>query len=254
MHVIILYTKFGILKICNCFICIYKIVFHFQTKPDVGATIGQYATGIYDKLKDAFKSHLGHVTSYFSDGEKSNSLEETHSIFDDVKNKMNFFGSFMNSIDSPQTENKENQIETIVTQTYMEGSQIPITNTVVTKTYESGDESIHQATNGEINNGIFKTNLLENGNQKIDKLITEMKNEFNSNENSGLDSDVEDYDDDNDDGTMDDDEGTMDDGDRIINDDDGTMDDNEETMIDDDENIKEDFNKVMQESMVLQVS
>jgi len=206
-------------------------------------------------LKDAFKSHFGHVTSYFSDGEKTNSLAETpetpetHSIFDDVKSKINFFGGFMNSIDSPQTE--ENQIETIVTQTYMEGSQPPITNTIVMKTYESGDESIHQSTNGEMNNVIFNTNrLLQNGNQKIDKIITEMKNDFNSNENSSYDSNIEDYDDDNDDETMDDDEETMDDDD----DDDGTMDDDERTMIDDDEDIKEDFNKVMQESMVLQVS
>ncbi|XP_029344206.1 uncharacterized protein LOC100573813 isoform X2 [Acyrthosiphon pisum] len=251
-----------------------------QTKPDVGATIGQYATGIYDKLKDAFKTHFGHVTNYFSDGEETNSLAETeaetHSILDHVKSKINIFGSFMNSVDSPQTENKENQVETIVTQTYMEDSQPPITSTTVTKTYESGDESIHQATNGESNNAIFNTKLLESGKQKVGKVITEMKNEINSNENSANDSDIEAYDDDNDDETMnddDDDDGTMDDDDDgTMNDDDGTMNDDEGTMNngngnmidgdknmndDDDENndiqIKEeDFNKVMQESMVLQ--
>jgi len=163
---------------------------------------------------------------------------------------MNIFGSFMNSVDSPQTENKENKIETIVTQTYMEGSQPPITNTIVTKTYESGDESIHQLTNGETNNVIVNTKLLEDGNQKVSKIITEMKNEFNSNENSANDSDVEAYDDDNDDETMNDDEDDYDD--------DGAMNDDDD-MIDDDKNnniqIKEeDFNKVMQESMVSQVS
>jgi len=176
---------------------------------------------------------------------------------------MNIFGSFMNSIDTPQTENKENQIETIVTKTYMEGSQLPITNTIVTKTYESGDESIHQATDSETNNVIFNTKLIENGKQKVGKIITEMKNEFNSNENSANDSDVEAYDDDNDDDdddNDDDDDGTMDDDEGTMNDGDGDMIDNDKNMTDDNDknnNVKikeEDFNKVLQESTILQVS
>jgi len=161
---------------------------------------------------------------------------------------MNIFGSFMNNIDSPQLENNENQIEAIVTQTYIEGSQSPITNTIVTKTYDSGDKLIHQATN----NAIFNNKLLENdGKQKIENIINEMKNESNSDENSVNDSDVEDYGSDNNNETMNDDNGTM-------NDNDGDMIDDENYDNDDKNNnvqIKEeDFNKVMQDSMALQVS
>lgn len=220
--------------------------------------IGEYATGIYDKLKDAFKSHFGQVANYFSDDKKTNSLEETHSIFDQVKSKINIFGSFMNNIDSPQPENEENQIETIVTQTYMEGSQSPVTKTIITKTYENGDELIHQVTNSETNNGILNTKLLENGKQKIGKIITEMKNESNSNENSANGSDIEAYDEDNNDETMNDDDRTMDDDDGDVVDSDGDMiDDDNDDNDDKKDNFQikeEDFNKVMQESMVLQVS
>lgn len=175
---------------------------------------------------------------------------------------MNIFGSFMNNIDSPQPENEENQIETIVTQTYMEGSQSPITNTIITKTYENGDELIHKATNSETNNDILNTKLLENGKQKIGKIIIEMKNESNSNENSVNASDIEAYDDDNNDETMNDDDTTMDDDDGTMDDIDGDMIDSDGDMIDGDNDDKndnvrikeEDFNKVMQKSMVLQVS
>lgn len=223
-----------------------------QTKPNIGATISQYATGIYGKLKESLITHLGHVKNYFSNEEKTNSLVETHSIFDHVKSKMNIFGSFMNSIDSPQTENKENQIETIVTQTYIEGSKPPITNTVVTKKYENGVESVRQATNGETN--ILSPKLLENANHKVGKIITDMKNEFKSNESMENDSDVEAYDDDGDDGNTDDDDENTNDEDENTNEDDGNMNDVDgKNTIEDEVQIKEeDFNRVMQESMALQ--
>ncbi|KAL5240417.1 hypothetical protein ACI65C_007827 [Semiaphis heraclei] len=245
-----------------------------QNKSDVRNMVGQYATGIYDKVKNAFNSHFGHIKNYFSDGEKIDSSEETpetHSIFDQVKKKMNIFSSFMNRDDEPQTENKENQIDTIVTQTYVEGSQTPIAKTIVTKTYESGMESIRQATN-DVKDVISNNKLLENRNYKIDKIITEMKNELISDENSENESDFETYDDDNGDGNIDDVEENMIDGDGImndniknINDDDGDDDDNDDDDDDnddddddddDDDNVEikeDDFNKVMQESMALQL-
>ncbi|XP_060854816.1 uncharacterized protein LOC132932452 isoform X2 [Rhopalosiphum padi] len=213
-------------------------------EPDVGATISQYATGIYNKLKDAFKSHFGDVLDNSPDEEKPHSSEETHGIFDTVKSKMNIFSSFMNSYDSPITENNDDQIETTtVTHTYIEDSQTPITNTIITKTsktYESDAEPILQTTYGETKHVILSNKLLQNGKHNVDRVITEMKNDSNSDENSANESeefydddDVEAYDDDNDDVSMNVDDGNM------IND--NNVEINEK-----------DFKKVMQESMKLQ--
>jgi len=184
--------------------------------------------------------------------EKNESSTETHSVFDQLKKKMNIFGSFINEVDAPETENKENQTETIVIQTCI----TPINTTIVTKTYERGVESIHQATNGE--KGVISTNkLLKNGNYKVDKIITEMKDELISDDSLENVTDFESFYDDNSDENMDDDEEKTSYGDDGIMYDDveNLNDDDDDNTIDDNVEIKEDdFNKVMQESMVLQVS
>jgi hypothetical protein len=195
-------------------------------------------------LKDAFTSHFGDVLDNSPDEEKPHSSEETHGIFDTVKSKINIFSSFMNSYDSPITENNDDQIgTTTVTHTYIEDSQIPTTNTIITKTsktYESDAEPILQTTYGETKRVILSNKLLQNGKHNVDRVITEMKNDSNSDENSANESgefydddDVEAYDDDNDDVSM-------------------NVDD--ENMINNVEINEKDYKKVMQESMKLQVS
>ncbi|XP_026804277.1 DNA-directed RNA polymerase II subunit RPB1-like [Rhopalosiphum maidis] len=211
---------------------------------NVGATISQYANGIYNKLKYAFKSKFGDVLDNSSDEEKPHSPEETHSIFDTVKSKMNIFSSFKNSYDSPITENNDDQIETtIVTHTYIDDSQTPTTNTIVTKTsktYESSAEPIIQTSNGETKHVILSNKLLQNGKHNVNRVITEMKNDSNNDENSANESyeyddddDFEAYDDDNDDTSMNvDDENMINDNNVEIN--------------------ENDLKEVMQESMKLQ--
>jgi len=212
-----------------------------SSESNVSATISQYATGIYNKLKNAFKSHFGNALDNASDEEKPHSSEETHNIFDTVKSKMS---SFMTSFDSPITENNDDQIDTtIVTNTYIEDSQIPTTNTIITKTsktFESGAEPILQTTNGETKHVILSNKLLQNGKHNIDRVITDMKNDSNSDENSANKS--EEFDDDNDAEAYDDEY------------DDASMNVDDRNMINDN-NVKineNDFKKVMQESMKLQ--
>jgi len=156
---------------------------------------------------------------------------------------MHVVSNFIKSFNAPETENK---IETIVTKTYIKESQPSNSDMAVTTIYGSGSKSIHEAINGETNRVKF-AKYLEDGNHHVDKKITKMENDgIDSNENSSsegndfiVDKDIEAYDDGDDD----------DDDDENMNDDD------DENMIDDNVEIKEeDFNKVMQESMVFQVS
>lgn len=167
----------------------------------------------------------------------------------------------MNGFGAPETEKNENQVETIVTHTYIDGSQTPTTDTIVTKKYEEGAESIHQITDGETKHVILSNKLLEHGKQSVDNVINKIKNEFNTNENLFNESneledddDLEPYDDDNVDGSNStnsnhhsgDDENTSND-----DDDDDENDDDENDNVEIDE---EDFKQVLQESMTIQVS
>ncbi|KAF0768113.1 NAD-dependent protein deacetylase HST1-like [Aphis craccivora] len=222
-------------------------------KSNSGGSISQYATGIYHKLKDAFKSHFGDdVPDNYPDKENTNSLEENRSIFDTVKSKMSIFSSFMNGFDAPKTEKNENQVETIVTHTYIDGSQTPTTDTTVTKNYEKSTESIHKITDGETKYVLLPNKLLKDGKQRVYNVITEMKNEFNTIENSSNESNLFDDDDDlelyNDDNV---------DGSDSTNSSQHSGDDENTSNDDDDENDnvevhEEDFKQVLQESMTIQ--
>ncbi|XP_025205255.1 uncharacterized protein LOC112601721 [Melanaphis sacchari] len=205
------------------------------TKSNVGATIAHYATGIYNKLKGAFESHFGDSSDNSAVEEKTKSSEETHSIFDTVKKHINYFGGFMSSYDEPETENNEDQIETIVTHIYNEDSQTPTTKTILTKAYENGVDLIHQATSDEADHVLLSNQILQIGENNVDKMINEMKNDYNSNSSSN-ESDEFDIDDENDDDIE-----TYD------------YDDDNENMIDYDVKVnEEDFKEIMQESMSLQ--
>jgi len=243
------------LKALSLFHINNNTVFHFQNKSNSGGSISQYATGIYHKLKDAFKSHFGDdVPDNYPDKENTNSLEENRSIFDTVKSKMSIFSSFMNGFDAPKTEKNENQVETIVTHTYIDGSQTPTTDTTVTKNYEKSTESIHKITDGETKYVLLPNKLLKDGKQRVYNVITEMKNEFNTIENSSNESNLFDDDDDlelyNDDNV---------DGSDSTNSSQHSGDDENTSNDDDDENDnvevhEEDFKQVLQESMTIQVS
>ncbi|KAE9534478.1 hypothetical protein AGLY_008568 [Aphis glycines] len=225
------------------------------TKSNIGGSISQYATGIFHKLKDVFNSHLGDdVPDNSPDKENTNSSEEKHSIFDTVKSKMSIFSSFMNGFNAPETDKNKNQVETIVTHTYIEGSQTPTTETIVTKKYEKGVESIHQITDGETKHVILSNKLLKDGKQRVNNIITDMKNEFEtsenlSNENNELDDgeDLEPYNDNNVDGNNSINSSHHSGDDENTSNDDYDDDENDNVEVD-----GEDFKLVLQESMTIQ--
>lgn len=179
-------------------------------------------------MKDAF-GHFGPVPKLSVDGETAESSPApTESIFDKVKSKMYVVHNFLNGYDAPETETNKNKIETTLTKMNIEGFQSPNTNMIVTKTYESGAETLHKAINGETNHVNIATELIEDGKNVGDKIIQNQK--CSESVDSSADEEIEAYDDDEDD-------------------------DEAENISDDEFEIKEeDFNKAMEESNDLQVS
>lgn len=202
------------------------IILCFQTKRDTGATVRQYATHIYDSVKDFFKSRFGSSKENTSSSPEKDSPEE------------------VSDIGIPDIKNNVQNVHTIVKTKIVNGVEIPETETIMT---EYGSALKHQITNDKL---ISAAPIQGNFERSLGNKITDMKKKIKNSDSSGSD-DCKDSDEDSDDSDF---SGFTDD----TNEKNGSVDSNDsDDSQDSDESIEvnqELFDKVLEKTMNLQVS